>query len=106
MKSDTKSLWIGMLSFNFDCKVNLIINNHYQFQKVEVQAPPGQVVGYVHQAWSICVPKFKICDATGNTVLRIEGPCCTCNLCGDVEFQVFNFNIGNSNFTSVKSDKY
>lgn len=58
------------------------------FQKVEVQAPPGTVCGYVYQSWSICTPKFHICDASDNTVLRIEGPCCTCNVCGDVEFQV------------------
>ncbi len=60
----------------------------FLFQKVEVQAPPGQTAGYVYQSWSICSPKFKICDATDSVVLRIEGPCCTCNICGDVEFQV------------------
>jgi len=55
---------------------------------VEVQAPPGQVVGYVKQAWSILKPKYLIQDASEQTVLKIEGPCCTCNICGDVEFQV------------------
>ena len=57
-------------------------------QEVEVQAPVGRVVGYVKQTWSICKPHFKICDASGDTVLEIEGPCCTCSCCGDVEFQV------------------
>ena len=57
-------------------------------QKVEVQAPPGETIGYVKQGWSICKPKFYICDAEGDTILRIEGPCCTCSICGDVEFQV------------------
>ena len=58
------------------------------FQKVEVQAPEGETVGYVRQAWSVCKPSFKICDANDETVLRIEGPCLTCSICGDVEFQV------------------
>lgn len=61
-----------------------------QLKKVEVQAPPGQVVGYVKQAWSILKPKYLIQDASEQTVLKIEGPCCTCNICGDVEFQVYS----------------
>lgn len=58
-------------------------------KKVEVQAPPGQTVGFVRQAWSVCKPKFKIQNANDETVLLIEGPCFTCSICGDVEFQVF-----------------
>lgn len=58
-------------------------------KKVEVQAPPGQTIGYVRQAWSICKPKFKIMNAEDEQVLVIEGPCFTCNICGDVEFQIF-----------------
>ncbi|CAH1781696.1 unnamed protein product, partial [Owenia fusiformis] len=59
-------------------------------KKVEVSAPAGQVVGYVQQAWSILKPKYKIQNAAGDTVLIIDGPCCTCNICGDVEFQVYS----------------
>ncbi|KAK2167762.1 hypothetical protein LSH36_24g04001 [Paralvinella palmiformis] len=58
-------------------------------KKVEVQAPPGHTIGYVRQAWSVCKPKFKIMNAEDEQVLVIEGPCLTCNFCGDVEFQVF-----------------
>lgn len=57
-------------------------------QKVTVEAPPGHVIGYVAQAWSICKPRFKIQNANEETVLRIKGPCCTWNMCGDVEFDV------------------
>ena len=57
-------------------------------QKVEVQAPVGQTCGFVRQAWSVCKPKYKIQNANDETVLIIDGPCCTCNICGDVEFQV------------------
>ena len=38
--------------------------------------------------WSLCVPKFEIQDASRNPVLLIEGPICTFNMCGDVEFEV------------------
>lgn len=57
-------------------------------KKVEVQAPPGQVIGYIKQAWSICKPKFYLQTAEEDTVLQINGPCFTCNICGDVEFDV------------------
>ncbi|XP_064639681.1 phospholipid scramblase 1-like isoform X5 [Lineus longissimus] len=63
-------------------------------QKVEVSAPPGNVIGYVKQAWSVCVPKFKIQNAQEETVLTIEGPCFTCSICGDVEFQVMSADGG------------
>ncbi|KAJ7392573.1 Phospholipid scramblase 3 [Desmophyllum pertusum] len=59
-------------------------------EEIEVQSPPGTVVGYCSQDWSICIPKFEIQDADRQTVLRIEGPFCQCNLCGDVEFQVLS----------------
>ena len=61
----------------------------YSFQKVEVQSPPGTTIGYVRQAWSIMKPKFKIQNANDETVLVIQGPCFTCSICGDVEFQVW-----------------
>ena len=55
---------------------------------MEVQSPPGETIGYVAQGWSICKPKFYIQNAAGEDVLSIEGPCFTCSLCGDVEFDV------------------
>ncbi|ESP00896.1 hypothetical protein LOTGIDRAFT_200611 [Lottia gigantea] len=57
-------------------------------QKVTVEAPPGKTVGYVRQAWSCCKPKFKINDASDQTILRIKGPCCQWNICGDIDFDV------------------
>ncbi|XP_031567695.1 phospholipid scramblase 1-like [Actinia tenebrosa] len=56
-------------------------------QEIEVQGPPGNVLGYCVQLWSICIPKFAIQNANRETVLKIEGPLCQCSLCGDVEFQ-------------------
>lgn len=55
---------------------------------MEVYAPPGTLVGTVEQEWSILTPQFKIKDAVGGTVLRIEGPLCTFSICGAVEFKV------------------
>ena len=55
---------------------------------MEVTAPPGSLIGSIHQEWSILSPKFSIKDASGETVLTIEGPICTFSICGDVEFNV------------------
>lgn len=60
-------------------------------QTMEVSAPPGSLVGSIEQEWSICSPSFRIKNAAGEVVLRIEGPFCTFTLCGDVEFKVFFF---------------
>eukprot|EP00794_Sanderia_malayensis_P002857 gene2857-3303_t len=57
-------------------------------QELEVTSPPGTPVGYVAQKWSLCAPKFEIQDANHTPVLLIEGPICTFNMCGDVEFDV------------------
>ena len=46
------------------------------------------MVGYVAQAWSLCKPKYMIQDINENTQLRIKGPICQWNICGDVEFDV------------------
>ncbi|CAG2164454.1 unnamed protein product [Oppiella nova] len=51
-------------------------------QQMEVTAPPGNIIGYVTQEWSICVPKFRVEDASG--------PVCTYGVCGDIEFQVLS----------------
>ncbi|GFY78767.1 phospholipid scramblase 1, partial [Trichonephila inaurata madagascariensis] len=59
---------------------------------LEVSAPPGQLVGRVVQEWSILTPQFRIENASGETVLRIEGPFCTFSICGDVEFEVLSTN--------------
>ncbi|XP_015781101.1 phospholipid scramblase 2 [Tetranychus urticae] len=42
-------------------------------QSVEVTAS-GVTCGFIEQSWSLFVSKFRICDATGKTVLVIKGP--------------------------------
>lgn len=60
-------------------------------QTMEVSAPPGSLCGTVEQEWSLCSPAFRIKNAAGEVVLRIEGPFCTFSLCGDVEFKVISW---------------
>ncbi|CAG9759969.1 unnamed protein product [Ceutorhynchus assimilis] len=59
-------------------------------QSMEVSSPPGTIVGTVEQEWSIFCPTFAIKNASGDTVLRIEGPLCTMSICGDVEFKIMS----------------
>lgn len=59
-------------------------------QEMVISSPPGTVIGSVKQTWSPILPKFDIEDANGDTILKIEGPCCACNACGDVEFKVMS----------------
>lgn len=59
-------------------------------QSLEVSSPPGTVVGSIKQEWSIIKPKFTVRNASDDVILRIEGPCCTYSICGDVEFQVLS----------------
>nr|CAB3264956.1 phospholipid scramblase 1 [Phallusia mammillata] len=57
-------------------------------QEMTVHSPPGTVIGYIEQQWDMCLPKFNILNENKDCVLKIEGPCFTCNMCGDVEFNV------------------
>uniref|UniRef100_T1JZ57 Phospholipid scramblase n=1 Tax=Tetranychus urticae TaxID=32264 RepID=T1JZ57_TETUR len=43
-------------------------------QSVKVTAS-GTLCGFIKQSWRPFSPKFRICDATGKTVLLIKGPC-------------------------------
>lgn len=55
---------------------------------MEVSAPPGNVIGTIEQEWSI-FPKFKVRNASGDVVFKIEGPLIPCSCCGnDVNFEV------------------
>ncbi|XP_015784441.1 phospholipid scramblase 2-like [Tetranychus urticae] len=64
-------------------------------QSMQVTAS-GVACGYIEQTWSLWQPRFNVCDASGETVLRIKGPSCTFSLgpfdlfscCRDVKFKV------------------
>ncbi|XP_015784442.1 phospholipid scramblase 1-like [Tetranychus urticae] len=56
-------------------------------QSMQVTAS-GIVCGYIKQTWSLCKPKFKVCDSSGETIFRIKGPFCIFSCCRDVKFKV------------------
>lgn len=45
---------------------------------IQVEAPPGNVIGSIHQMGSCWVPWYEIRDADGQEVFKIKGPCCVC----------------------------
>ncbi|XP_066455414.1 phospholipid scramblase 1-like [Eleutherodactylus coqui] len=57
-------------------------------QKLEVQAPPGNVVGYVKQNWHPCLPRFTLLNEREEEVLKVHGPFCVCSCCSDVDFEL------------------
>ncbi|CAH0558285.1 unnamed protein product, partial [Brassicogethes aeneus] len=59
-------------------------------QSIEVLSSPGIVAGIVDEEWSIFLPKYAVKNATGETVLRIEGPFRKNLCCGSVEFKIMS----------------
>ncbi|XP_050996288.1 phospholipid scramblase family member 5 [Acomys russatus] len=57
-------------------------------QELEIEAPPGTIVGYVAQKWDPFQPKFTIQNANKEDILKIVGPCANCGCFGDVDFEV------------------
>lgn len=61
--------------------------------EVRVEAPVGQMIGYVKQQQSCLAPKYHIQDAERQTVLMVEGPMCICQgpcCTWDQEFKVLS----------------
>lgn len=59
--------------------------------EVQIEAPPGNVVGYIQQTCSVWIPRFVVQDEHRETVLKIDGPCCMCQtICCrcDIEFHL------------------
>lgn len=59
-------------------------------QEMQVQAPPGTIVGSIRQRWSVLFPKFSVLDSSGREVLRVGGPFITSACCNDVVFDIFS----------------
>ncbi|XP_075058012.1 phospholipid scramblase 1-like isoform X2 [Mixophyes fleayi] len=57
-------------------------------QKLEVQSPPGTIIGYVTQNWHPFLPKFTIMNEKEEKILKIQGPCMPCRCCSDVNFEL------------------
>jgi hypothetical protein len=56
--------------------------------ELQVQSPPGNVIGYVNEIWTCCYPEFNITDAAGTNQFFIHGPVCPCKCYHDVEFPI------------------
>ncbi|XP_048397608.1 phospholipid scramblase 1-like [Stegostoma tigrinum] len=60
-------------------------------QKLEVQAPPGEPIGYVIQKWHPCLPKFVIQDKNKVAILKVRGPCCLSSCGQPIKFKIQGF---------------
>ncbi|KAM9439615.1 phospholipid scramblase 3 [Clarias gariepinus] len=47
-----------------------------------------ELIGTVHQRWSMFTPYFEVCDSADSPFLRIQGSCCPIRCLSDQEFQV------------------
>ncbi|KAK7603530.1 hypothetical protein V9T40_003529 [Parthenolecanium corni] len=56
-------------------------------RELRVYSPPGHLIGTVEEEWSLCTPMYNIKNETGQCVLKIEGPPCSC---GTADFQVLS----------------
>jgi len=58
-------------------------------QEMTITSPvTGEVLGTIEQNWHLCLPKYSLKDANGQTVLKLTGPFCTCACCSDVNFEL------------------
>ncbi|XP_028290306.1 phospholipid scramblase 2 [Gouania willdenowi] len=57
-------------------------------QELEVQAPPGNTVGYLTQQWHPLSPKFIVSNENKEQVLKINGPFCGWSCLPDVDFEI------------------
>uniref|UniRef100_A0A8C6SWH9 Phospholipid scramblase n=1 Tax=Neogobius melanostomus TaxID=47308 RepID=A0A8C6SWH9_9GOBI len=57
-------------------------------QELEVQAPPGNTVGYITQQWHPMSPKFTVENELKEPVLKINGPFCGWSCLPDVDFEI------------------
>ncbi|PAA78368.1 hypothetical protein BOX15_Mlig010393g1 [Macrostomum lignano] len=61
--------------------------------ELQIEAPPGTVVGYVRQECSCLEPRYEIQNADRQVVLLIRGPVCICQgpcCTWDQEFKVYS----------------
>ena len=65
-----------------------MISTVISVSQLEVQAPPGNTVGYVVQQWHPISPKFIVYDENREPILKIHGPFCGWSCLPDVDFEV------------------
>ncbi|XP_058614437.1 phospholipid scramblase 2 [Onychostoma macrolepis] len=60
--------------------------------ELEVQSPPGFVIGHVQQNWSVCLPKFTVENKQGEPEVKIVGPFVPLTCCMDQNFELVSLN--------------
>ncbi|KAG7260972.1 hypothetical protein CRUP_032329 [Coryphaenoides rupestris] len=71
--------------------IRVLDNYGHEIITLEVQAPPGNTVGYVVQQWHPFSPKFIVQNENREPVLKIHGPFCGWSCLPDVDFEDFMF---------------
>lgn len=59
-------------------------------QRMEVASPPGNVIGYIVQEFSLFHPKFRIEDPIGEVIMRMEGLFWQVTSSKDIDFSIFS----------------
>lgn len=52
----------------------LTLNNAFAWQVLEVESPPGTLIGLVRQGWNLYRPTMEVCNGQGDVVHHIAGP--------------------------------
>ncbi|XP_067309484.1 phospholipid scramblase 1-like [Pseudorasbora parva] len=60
--------------------------------ELEVQSPPGTVIGHVRHIWGVWQPKFTVENARGEPTFKIAGPCVSCSCFRDDNFELVSLN--------------
>ncbi|XP_064615196.1 phospholipid scramblase 2-like [Liolophura sinensis] len=70
-------------------------------QEMDIQSPPGVVVGKIEEIWTCVTPKYVIKDGTGQVIFNILGDCCYCKCCTDVVFKIFEGETQNNQIGEI-----
>uniref|UniRef100_A0A671P9N7 Phospholipid scramblase n=1 Tax=Sinocyclocheilus anshuiensis TaxID=1608454 RepID=A0A671P9N7_9TELE len=63
--------------------------------EIRAYTPERELIGTVHQRWSMFTPHFEVCDFEGISAVRIQGSCCNTRCLSEQELQVVS-SIGES----------
>uniref|UniRef100_A0A8C1PZ11 Phospholipid scramblase n=1 Tax=Cyprinus carpio TaxID=7962 RepID=A0A8C1PZ11_CYPCA len=61
--------------------------------EIKAYTPERELIGTVHQRWSMFTPYFEVCDSEGISAVRIQGSCCNTRCLSEQELQLVS-NIG------------